>query len=147
MSEQWTPPPDLDAEVLSLCRAMNLFPGITTVESCCGHGRDPYRIWFVTDSLDALPLLLYWFDGCHTGHYGWSTIVNTDCAASPVIFRVEGPCGDYAAADAIARHLAEQAAELADDDVSEEFRQQASGLMDRSDGLLRRLADGEDTPQ
>jgi|SRR5580692_4223350 hypothetical protein len=107
MSEQWTPPPDLDAEVLSLCRAMNLFPGITTVESCCGHGRDPYRIWFTADELDDLPALLYWLDECHTLQPGWSVIVTTDCALSPAIFRVEGPRGDFAAAEVIAGLMAD----------------------------------------
>lgn len=41
----WTPPDDLDAACLSLCVALNQLPGIKTTGSCCGHGRQPYRIW------------------------------------------------------------------------------------------------------
>jgi hypothetical protein len=36
----------MDDEVLELCNAMNALPGIETVESCCGHGSGPFRIWF-----------------------------------------------------------------------------------------------------
>ena len=101
------PPADLDPEVLGLCRAMNAFPGICTVSSCCGHGRDPFDIWFKARSLDDLPALLYWFDGCHSGQYGWSVTVRTDCGASPVTFTAEGPCGAYEAAESIAKDMRE----------------------------------------
>lgn len=110
------PPPDLDPEVLSLCRAMNGFPGIVTVESCCGHGREPFRIWFMAASLEALPPLLFWFDGCHTGEYGWSVMVSTDCSAVPVTFRAEGPCGAYEAAESIAKDMRAATREPAGED-------------------------------
>jgi hypothetical protein len=116
MTAQWKAPAGLDPEVLSLCQALNALPGITTAESCSGHGREPVRIWFLADSLADLPVLLYWLDACHTGLRGWSVVATTDCAASPVIFRVEGPCGGYAAADEIAAHLSEQARELTRED-------------------------------
>lgn len=103
----WTPPPDLDPEVLSLCRAMNAFRGITTTESCCGHGNGPFRIWFTARSVRDLPALLYWFDGCHTGEYGWQVHVRTDCAAQRATFLAEGPCGGYEAAGTIARAMQE----------------------------------------
>lgn len=83
------PVPGLDPECLQLMEAMNLYHGITTVESCCGHGEYPYRMWFTVDSLLDLPHLLYWFDSCHSGQSGWKVIATTDCAASPVIFMVE----------------------------------------------------------
>ncbi len=35
-----------DPEVVELCNAMNALPGITTLESCCGHGKIPFRIFF-----------------------------------------------------------------------------------------------------
>jgi len=83
----------IDKECVELCKAMNLFPGIQTVESCCGHGKDSYRIWFIPKSLSCLPELLYWFDGCHCGLYGWKCIVTTDCGMSPASFKIEGPIG------------------------------------------------------
>lgn len=101
------PPADLDPEVLSLCRAMNAFPGIVTIESCCGHGNEPFRIWFMATSLEALPSLLYWFDACHTGQYGWSVRVHTDCSADHATFTAEGPCGAYEAAESIAKDMRE----------------------------------------
>jgi hypothetical protein len=41
----------MDDECIALCNAMNALPGITTVESCCGHGGlgSPFRIWFKVD--------------------------------------------------------------------------------------------------
>lgn len=82
-------PNDIDKESILLCNAMNCFPGIQTIESCCGHGKDCFRIWFDVEDLEDLPPLLYFFDGCHTGVYGWSIKVTTDCGMSPVSFYVE----------------------------------------------------------
>jgi hypothetical protein len=39
-------PNDLDKACVSLVVAMNMLPGVKTFESCCGHGRKSYRIWF-----------------------------------------------------------------------------------------------------
>jgi tRNA(Phe) wybutosine-synthesizing methylase Tyw3 len=36
----------MDPEVLDLCNAMNALPGIKTFESCYGHGRTAFHIWF-----------------------------------------------------------------------------------------------------
>lgn len=36
----------MDKECIELCDAMNALPGIQTIESCCGHGNSPYRIYF-----------------------------------------------------------------------------------------------------
>ena len=104
---KWAAPAGLDPEVLSLCMAMNAFPGITTTSSCCGHGREPFGIYFQPESLDDLPALLYWFDGCHTGQYGWRVRVFTDCAADHATFEVEGPAGGYESADVIAKCMLE----------------------------------------
>jgi hypothetical protein len=46
----WIAPQDIDLECKNLCIALNALPGIETDESCCGHGKESYRIWFrVTD--------------------------------------------------------------------------------------------------
>lgn len=96
-----------DVESVALVDAMNMVPGIQTVESCCGHGEREFLIWFQTESLDDLPSLLYWFDSCHCGLRGWRVIAKTDCAMSPVTFMVEGPIGDYEGADKIASLIRE----------------------------------------
>jgi hypothetical protein len=46
VSKLWVPPSDLDKECLDLCVALNRLDGIRTTSSCCGHGKDPYMIWF-----------------------------------------------------------------------------------------------------
>jgi len=40
---------NFDPEVVPLCKALNTLPGIETIESCCGHGEYPFRIWFKVD--------------------------------------------------------------------------------------------------
>jgi hypothetical protein len=73
---------------------MNKFDGIETVESCCGHNKTSYRIYFLARDLECLPRLLYWFDTCHTGIRGWRVIVYTDCSMCPVHFCLEGTIGE-----------------------------------------------------
>ena len=79
---------DLDPEVTELVKAINLFPGIKTIESCCGHGKNVFNIWFVANDLTDLPGVLYYVDKCHNGIPGWSVKVTTDCGMSPVHFRL-----------------------------------------------------------
>ena len=95
----------IDKECVGLIKAMNKMPGICTFESCCGHGNQPFRIWFFAESLKVLPDLLYWFDGCHCGVYGWEVIASTDCSRAPVRFRVES--------EAIGRQAYEEAGKIA----------------------------------
>ena len=99
----------IDKECLALCEALNLLPDIETTESCCGHDIKPFKIWFRSKTLESLPPLLYFFDGCHCGSYEWSVTVSTDCAMSPVVFRIQGPIGEkaYQESAAIAKLLAE----------------------------------------
>lgn len=99
---------EIDGECRKLVHAMNLVPGIHTTSSCCGHGDQSYRVFFIVDSLAALPGLLYWFDACHSGCAGWTVTVHTDCGMSPASFCVEGPIGQqgYIAAEQIAKLMA-----------------------------------------
>jgi hypothetical protein len=42
--------PDMDEECIELCNAFNSIKGIYTSESCCGHGKSSFEIYFsVTD--------------------------------------------------------------------------------------------------
>jgi len=92
----------MDKECISLCKAINSISGLQTTESCCGHGDTPFRVWFTTEDLDALPDLLYWLNYCHSGCSGWQVTVTTDCVKSPVSFCIEGPVGAYKEAEKIA---------------------------------------------
>ena len=106
----------MDAECISLCEAMNRFKGIQTFESCCGHGKDVFCIWFSVESLEVLPALLYFFTRCQTcgpGHgvNSWLVRVTTDSAMSSVVFCVESTSvGDeaYVEAETIAKCMIEQ---------------------------------------
>jgi hypothetical protein len=86
-------PNKMDPECVKLCAAINKIPGLQTVESCCGHGKDEFKIWFVTKGkgyvgLRNLPTLLYYLVPCHVG-FLWICRVRTDCAMSPVLFVLE----------------------------------------------------------
>ncbi len=100
-------PEAIDAEIVDLCAALNLLPGIETISSCCGHGKDPIDIWFRAEGLEALPPLLYWFMTCHSGEVGWTVQARTDCGKAPVVFMVEGPAGAYEAGREIAKCIKE----------------------------------------
>ena len=82
----------MDKEVVALCEAINsVDKTIYTIESCYGHGEKPIHIWFKATNLEKLPKLLYWFDGCHSGEYGWVVSVKTDCGMSFPTFLIESP--------------------------------------------------------
>jgi hypothetical protein len=78
---------NMDEECIGLCDAINRIPGLRTIESCCGHARRKFNIWFMVDDPKNLPILLYYCDRCHIG-FNWSCIVYTDCAMSPVRYRL-----------------------------------------------------------
>lgn len=115
---QWSIPADIDPEVVDLCAAINKIPGVQTIESCCGHGSRPFKVWFVVNDLVDLPHVLYWFDGCHCGFYGWDVVVTTDCAKSPVTFKIQGPAGDqgFAEAKEIARLITKDLPNIGDEE-------------------------------
>lgn len=98
----------MDPECVPLCDAMNQVPGIRTHESCSGHGKTPFRVYFTAESLAALPRLLYYFAGCHCGFSDWRVRVKTDCAMSPAVFIAEGPVAAYSEAHRIAELLVEE---------------------------------------
>lgn len=81
-------PDNMDKECIKLCDAINRIEGLRTVESCCGHGKDNFRIWFIVKNQEHLPALLYYCDSCHVG-FDWDCTVSTDCGMSPVIFRLQ----------------------------------------------------------
>ena len=99
----------MDAECVSLCKAVNSLKGIQTIESCCGHKKNAFRIYLITESIEYLPDLLYHFDSCHNGFSGWEVYIRTDCAKSYPIFRIEKDIkssGDaYKEAESIAENI------------------------------------------
>jgi len=54
----------LDPECIDLCNGMNSLPGIVTSESCCGHGKHHFIIFFeVHDTMQGLFFLTRCVDG------------------------------------------------------------------------------------
>lgn len=47
-------PADMDYQCIELCNFLNSIPGVSTSESCCGHCRERFSIWFHCDSIPAL---------------------------------------------------------------------------------------------
>ena len=48
--EKFHIPNDMDKECIDLCKKLNSLSNIKTTESCCGHLKDPYRIFFMCDN-------------------------------------------------------------------------------------------------
>lgn len=44
----------MDPECIPICDALNALPGVKTSESCCGHGKQPFRVFFNCQSFDTL---------------------------------------------------------------------------------------------
>ena len=76
----------LDKEVVPLVDALNAMEGVVTVESCCGHGKDPFYIWFYAESVDTVRPL---FELVSTRR-GWRIIFQD------YIFCLKGPKGEGA---------------------------------------------------
>lgn len=74
-------PPDMDVECVALCNVLNTLPGIETRESCCGHLKDRYSIWFHCENIDTLSRLAR----CVERNYSdgkWEVLVDS-CDTSP----------------------------------------------------------------
>jgi len=50
-------PPDMDPECIELCNTLNSLPLTETFDSCSGHGKRPFSIWFKCRSLDVISRL------------------------------------------------------------------------------------------
>lgn len=84
-----TYPSDMDKECIRLCDALNALPGITTHASCCGHGKDPFRVFFRAQKIEDLAPVLR----C-TASSGWHVEAWWTNGAGLVVFILEGPIGD-----------------------------------------------------
>ena len=51
------PKDQMDKECIALCEALNRLPGISTEESCCGHLKYQYYIWFGCRNLRSLAII------------------------------------------------------------------------------------------
>ncbi len=104
---EWIPPADLDPECLELCKALNSLAGIETFESCCGHGKYPFWIWFTwRPPANGMVVLARALCDRYYGFAGWRIVLNhTDLPESQVCFLLEGL--NAKRADALARVIVE----------------------------------------
>ena len=50
-------PSDMDKECIEICNTLNTLPETETFESCCGHLKYPFSVWFFCNSIDTLSRL------------------------------------------------------------------------------------------
>ena len=68
----------MDKECIALCDELNMLKGITTFESCCGHLKRPYVIYFRVSNWYSLSLLSRAFDWRYGGYPWVIKISSTD---------------------------------------------------------------------
>jgi len=49
----------MDKECVPLCDALNALPGIRTIESCCGHSKHSFRVYFLVDGTSSMQGLFF----------------------------------------------------------------------------------------
>lgn len=81
-------PSSMDAECIPICNALNALPGIRTVESCCGHGEHPHRVFFTAQAVESLRPIL-----CCSHSSGWHVEANWANGSNTIYFMLEGPIG------------------------------------------------------
>lgn len=82
----------MDPQCIDLCDALNSIPGIRTVNSCCGHNKHSYCIWFNIDrkKVRFLTVVARVFDRRYGGIIGWSCFLdNGDIPKYQPVFRVD----------------------------------------------------------
>jgi hypothetical protein len=84
---------NMDEQCVPLCDAINAIPGLVTSESCCGHGRESFKIWFhLSDrkKIRFLTVIGRVFDSRYGGLEGWSCYLdNCDVPKSCPLFRID----------------------------------------------------------
>ena len=76
----------MDDECISLCNTINRIKGLETTESCCGHGKWPFRIYIKVNALESLNLL-----ALSCSHCGWKIEVCGSESFNHPYFILEGP--------------------------------------------------------
>jgi hypothetical protein len=78
----------MDAECIPICDALNSLPGITTFESCCGHGKERHVIFFRAMTIEALHPILRCAESS-----AWRLRVYWSNGGEFAAFILEGPIG------------------------------------------------------
>ncbi len=89
-------PDDMDDECIALCNLLNRIPGVRTSESCCGHGKSPFRLWFRCTDITVIARLARCVDRNYSD--GLWEVVAENADGEPVGFfclRTKKPCSGY----------------------------------------------------
>ena len=97
----------MDKECIELCNAINSIKGCNTFESCCGHGKYPYRIWFTAVEVQHLVIPVMACNKNYGCVLGWEVKVSHCESPNRAIFLLEGPINAYEDADKIAKTIYE----------------------------------------
>lgn len=57
INEVAAPPKDIDFACICIYYLLNRLPDVETFESCSGHGKEPFSMWFFCDNIDTLSRL------------------------------------------------------------------------------------------
>ena len=71
----------MDKECIPICDALNSIPDVHTTESCCGHCKDRFRVFFTCDNPYSLAIIARVFDKRYSNtHLQWiiELITNDD---------------------------------------------------------------------
>ena len=103
-------PKSMDKECIPLCDALNALPGIETFESCCGHLKRPFVVFFTAQKIEDLrPILIALvFESAWDMNVAWAS------SSDGVFFWLTGPAGvadGPSGADSLARIIAAVAEE------------------------------------
>lgn len=80
----------MDPQCIPLCDALNWVEGIETTDSCCGHGKNAFCIWFTVKNLKSLIVVGRVFDRRYGGLQNWICVLdNTDTPDQLPIFRID----------------------------------------------------------
>ena len=89
-------PDDMDKECIALCNTLNRIPGVKTVESCCGHGESPFRLWFRCTDITVIARLARCADRNYSD--GRWEVVAENADTEPVglfCLRTKKPCSGH----------------------------------------------------
>ena len=87
--------PKIDPEVINLVNAINTVPGLETTESCCGHGKESFIIFFRCNKSSNLTPVARSVDRRYSKHghgpgpqyIGWRLLLQmNDNPADPITF-------------------------------------------------------------
>ncbi len=107
MADKGLPIDEMDKEVISLCQAINELPGLRTTESCCGHSKGFFEIWFKAEKQDNLYVLARANSVRYGGPQWYLEVEITDVSLLPVYYLRSKTKGNdaYIEADKFAKNI------------------------------------------